>query len=67
MERFVAQCNITRFELMLRETADPAEKRLIEELLTEEQRKLRRTVGPAIADLTPVTQPSQPCGPVPSR
>jgi hypothetical protein len=51
MERFVAECNINRFEKMLRAAADPAEQRLLEELLAEERAKLAR------ADTTGVTEP----------
>nr|WP_294503364.1 hypothetical protein [uncultured Rhodopila sp.] len=43
MERFVAECNITRFEQMLRKASDPAEQQLLEELLAEERAKLNRT------------------------
>ena len=51
MERFVAECNINRFEKMLRATADPAEQRLLEELLAEERAKLTR------ADASGVSEP----------
>jgi hypothetical protein len=50
MERFVAECNISRFEQMLRETSDPAEQRLLEELLAEERTKLNRVEAPGLTE-----------------
>jgi hypothetical protein len=50
MERFVAECNINRFEQLLREATDPAEQRLLEELLAEERLKLSHVTGPGIAE-----------------
>ncbi len=50
MERFVAECNISRFEQMLRETDDPAEQRLLEELLADERAKLTRAVASGVAE-----------------
>ena len=50
MERFVAECNISRFEQMLRETSDPAEQRLLEELLAEERTKLNRVEAPGLIE-----------------
>lgn len=56
MERFVAECNISRFEQMLRETADPEEQRLLEELLAEERGKLIRAVAAGISEPVSVLQ-----------
>jgi hypothetical protein len=50
MERFVAECNINRFEQLLRATTDPAEQRLLEEMLAEERAKLTRADASGIAD-----------------
>ena len=50
MERFVAECNINRFEQLLREASDPSEQRLLEELLAEERLKLSHIAGPEIAE-----------------
>lgn len=50
MERFVAECNISRFEQMLRESDDPAELRLLEELLAEERAKLTRADTAAVSE-----------------
>jgi hypothetical protein len=54
MERFVAQCNIDRFEQMLRTTDDPAEQRLLEELLAEERAKLTRADASALSEPEPL-------------
>ncbi len=50
MERFVAECNINRFEQMLRETTDPAEQQLLEELLAEERLKLSHAAASGITE-----------------
>jgi len=50
MERFVAECNINRFEQLLREATDPAEQRLLEELLAEERLKLSHVAAPVITE-----------------
>jgi hypothetical protein len=50
MERFVAECNINRFEQLLREATDPSEQRLLEELLTEERLKLSHVAAPGITE-----------------
>ncbi len=50
MERFVAECNINRFEQMLRETTDPAEQLLLEELLAEERLKLSHAAASGITE-----------------
>jgi transcriptional regulator with GAF, ATPase, and Fis domain len=60
MERFVAECNITRFEQMLRDEVDPDERRVIEELLAEEHRKLRRAASSIGTDPAPVLQSVRP-------
>jgi hypothetical protein len=50
MERFVAECNISRFEQMLREASDPAEQRLLQELLAQERTKLNRADAPGLTE-----------------
>ena len=40
MEKFIAQCNIARFEELLRNEPDLAERRILEGLLREERAKL---------------------------
>lgn len=40
MDRFVAHENIRRFRLLLEKERDPAERRVIERLLKEEEAKL---------------------------
>jgi hypothetical protein len=47
IERFVAQTNIKRFQHMLQQAKSAAEQRLIEELLTEEFRKLQQVENEA--------------------
>jgi hypothetical protein len=49
MERFVAECNINRFEQLLCEATDPVEQRLLEELLAAERLKLSHVAVPGIA------------------
>lgn len=45
MYRFIAECNIDRFQAMLRDAVDPAERRLIEGLLAEQQDSLREALA----------------------
>jgi len=54
MERFVAECNINRFEQMLRAAADPAEQQLLEELLAEERAKLTRADASGVSEPAPL-------------
>ena len=59
MERFVAECNINRFEQMLRETDDPVEQRLLEELLAEERARLTRAVVSGMAEPVSLSRADQ--------
>lgn len=40
MDAFIAQCNIARFTEQLKYAADEADRRILQELLDEEQRRL---------------------------
>jgi hypothetical protein len=40
MEKFVAQRNISHFELLLRRESDPNERRILESMLREERVRL---------------------------
>jgi hypothetical protein len=47
MDRFVAHANIRRFKQLLEKERDPAERRVIERLLKEEEAKLGCGEDPA--------------------
>jgi hypothetical protein len=40
VEKFIAQCNISRFEELLRNESDPNERRILEAMLREERDRL---------------------------
>ena len=51
MERFVARANIAHFLNLLKCATDPKERRIIEDLLAAEERKLKETETRAAPEL----------------
>ena len=46
MERYIRRQNIEHYKDLLRTTTDPAQRRMLQDLLDEEERKLRNADGP---------------------